>query len=377
MFSRILLLSLFSTFIVGESNEIKQHLHHEIKPFHHEIKPVHHESCLADDNASYCTIDCCIPCGHFLFAADFLWWRAENHGFSYAFNQTENNTSFPNVGKVLRIPPKWDPGFRVGAGWSFSNGSWELFTNWTWYKNFAHTTKHLDNLPALNVGQGLYPMWPVARTVAEGTDLGPYSNASASWNLHHNAVDVECGKEICVSKRLLIKPNWGVRTAWLNQNFRSHLSDSVIPGQIPEFTFKGKNHYWGAGPRIGALAEWRLSSGLGLIGKAEGALLYGQTHVKNLSRGPSATTGIIETHHLFNEHFGQLVPNLQMMLGIEWGSCMFSDRFIVISACWEANYYWNQFNIPVSFEGYAAPMPTVGNQPLTMEGLTVNIRVDF
>lgn len=373
MFSKSVFLFLFAVFITGEANEIKD--------FHHigvEHKPVHHESCLADASASYCTIDCCTSQGHFFLSADFLWWRAENQGFSYAFNQTENSTSFPNVGKVLRIPPKWDPGFRLGAGWTFPNGSWELFANWTWMNNFAHATKHLKNLSALNVGEGLYSMWPASLTVAGGTDLGPYSNAKASWVLHHNALDIECSKDICITKRLLIKPNWGVRAAWINQNFHSELEDSIIVGHIPEFNFKGKNHCWGAGPRVGGAAEWLLSNGFAFLGKANVALLYGQTHAKNLSKGPSATTGIVEIHHRFNDHFSQLVPNLQMMLGVEWGSCIFSqDRFMVISACWEVNYFWNQFNVPVSFEGYAVPMPTVGSQPLTMEGLTLNIRCDF
>ena len=48
-----------------------------------------------------------------------------------------------------------------------------------------------------------------------------------------------------------------------------------------------------------------------------------------------------------DRYFSQLVPNLQIFLGLDWGSCLDCDKYYLgINAGWETNIYWNQFNIP-------------------------------
>jgi hypothetical protein len=65
-------------------------------------------------------------------------------------------------------------------------------------------------------------------------------------------------------------------------------------------------------------------------------------------------------------------------LGIDWGTCLYCETYYLgINAGWETDIYWNQYNIPSTISGYAAPLPTTGNQAVTMEGLTVNFHLDF
>ncbi len=336
------------------------------------------QTCLDEQNYRNFSKLACMPCCNLYFDAEFLWWKAENQGFSYAFNQTVDTITFPNVGNVIRIHPDWDPGFRLGFGWNTSYDSWELLAKWTWYNNHSEKTTQLSNVPAADLGQGLYPMWPAALTVTGGTDLGPYTEVGAHWNLHFNSIDLELGRPFFPTQTLLLRPHFGGRGAWLHQSFANHFRHSINPAHIAEFRFDGKNRYWGVGPRMGFDGEWHLGRGFSLLGKIASSLLYGQTKVENLSQGPSSATGQWEIHHLFNDRFDQLVPNLQMLFGIQWGTSFRCDTlYFGMNASWETNYWWNQFNIPVSFEGYAAPMPTVGNQPLTMEGLTLNFQLDF
>jgi hypothetical protein len=109
---------------------------------------------------------CCtpaIPCpmkrgidGEVYVAADFLWWRAENHGYSYAFNRTENSWV---QGKVMRVNPSWDPGFRLALGWNAGYDQWDILAAWTWYYNKAKT---LQTEFAATGNLGYYPQWPVA-----------------------------------------------------------------------------------------------------------------------------------------------------------------------------------------------------------------------
>ena len=69
------------------------------------------------------------------FFADFLYWKGDNLGFSYAFNQTSDTTTFPNVGKIVQMDSDWAPGFQVGLGVNTHHFGWDLLSKWTWYLN--------------------------------------------------------------------------------------------------------------------------------------------------------------------------------------------------------------------------------------------------
>jgi hypothetical protein len=307
----------------------------------------------------------------FYGVADFLWWRAENHGFSYAYNRVNDTV---NSGKIVRITPDWDPGFRLGFGWNGGYDYWDVLFNWTWYHNKSTQTNFRDDLVGLiGSNQGFYPQWPVAAT----TTIGPYNDVRASWRLRFNAVDMELGRAMYLTKAFAFRPHWGVRAAWIDQRFRDHFRGALQLNQ-DEFKFFGKNNYWGVGPRTGMNGEWHLGKGFSVLGKIAGALLYGQTRIMHRSEQIPTGAAAFDIVNQFSEHFDQLVPNLQMLFGLQWGSCFRCDKmYFGVNVCWEANYWWNQFNIPVALENYRAPLPTVGNQPVTMEGLTLNTELDF
>ena len=192
-----------------------------------------------------------------------------------------------------------------------------------------------------------------------------------------NMGDLEIGRMVCLTKSVSIRPYWGARGGTLNQKFRSNFSNA-IDATDAEDRFQGKNNYWGAGPRLGVNGEWHLSYGFSLLGKGSGALLYGKTQARNAHQ-TVATIGadpVIERQ--YSDGFYQLVPNMQLALGFQWQTCFWCDKmFFKMSASWETNCWWDQFNIPYSASNLIAPNPTVGSQPLTMEGLTLNCEWDF
>jgi hypothetical protein len=323
----------------------------------------------------------CVPPDGWYFMGDFLYWRAENHGFSFALN---NEDSSILNGKIERITPEWDPGFRLGLGWNTEYDVWDLLVNWTWYNHHSHSSKsRLDLIKISGQTQGFYPMNPVAVT---STVIGPFASAVAHYHLIHNAIDLEIGRSYYVTKELSFRPHWGVRGAWLNQKFSDRFFDAANqPDEanfLAEQRFSARNHYWGIGPRVGSHGEWHLNYGFSVIGKAAGALLYGGSHVKaDESRRVSDDGNLNPTLvRRVREHFDQLVPNLQMMIGMQWGSCFNCDKnYFNFNLCWETNYWWNMYNVPtlIQFVGINAPFPTIGNQPVTMEGLTINAQFDF
>lgn len=304
-------------------------------------------------------------CGGFYVSADFLYWRAENHGFSYAY---ELETTVPvglNVGNVIRIHPDWDPGFRIGFGWNTNYDFWDVFLNYTWYRNNSSESRTSTN--------GFIHLWPLSNATS-----GQFGTVTASSRFMMNMGDLEVGRLMYVTKSIAIRPHWGAKGGTLHQKFKDNFSGVVVGGNNSDFRFNGRNNYWGIGPRTGVHGEWHLNRGFSLLGKVAGALLYGKTKTNSLSRFIDIGDTFFTLDRSYTDDFYQLVPNLQMSLGFMWQTCFWCEKmFFKMSASWETNYWWDQFNLPVGLTGFTAPFPTVGNQPLTMEGLTVNFEWDF
>lgn len=303
-------------------------------------------------------------CGGFFVAADFLYWRAENNGFSYAFEFDTTDPVGGNEGSVIRIGPGWDPAFRVGLGWNTTYDFWDVFLNYTWYRNRASETRTSVN--------GFVPLWPVNTSAA-----GQFGTVSAKSRFMLNMGDLEVGRMLYVTKTVAMRPYWGVRGGTLHQKFNNTFG-GIAFGENSQQTFTGKNNYWGIGPRTGVSGEWHLNQGFSLLGKLAGALLYGKTKASAITQQLTTVGVDFTTLRNHQDDFYQLVPNLQMSLGFQWQTCFWCEKMLFkFSASWETNYWWNQFNLPFGYESIRAPLPSVGNQPLTMEGLTVNFEWDF
>lgn len=189
--------------------------------------------------------------------------------------------------------------------------------------------------------------------------------------------DLEMGRLMYLTKSIAIRPHLGARGGTLHQKFNSHFTD-FLTSTDSEFRFTGKNNYWGVGPRTGFNGEWHINRGFSLLGKMAAALLYGKTKAETDAQNLVVGATDFTIARQYSDDFYQLVPNLQMSFGFQWQTCFWCEKmFFKMSASWEANYWWNQFNLPVGLTGFTAPLPTVGNQPLTMEGLTVNFEFDF
>ncbi|HSX26106.1 MAG TPA: Lpg1974 family pore-forming outer membrane protein [Chlamydiales bacterium] len=317
--------------------------------------------------------DCIDDCGGFYVTADFLWWRAENHGLSYAFDNEVNSSDFPS-GKIVRVNPHWDPGFRVGLGWNTEHDFLDLLVDWTWYRNHSSSDRSHSSLAALS-NEGFYPLYPVEDSASNGN----FRNVSADYTLNLNVIDFEMGRGLFISKYLGIRPLLGVRGAYLKQKFHDHFSsalDATSTG-IDELKFDAHNRFWGVGPRAGLNGEWEMGCGFSIIGKTSASLLYGKTHVKAETDESTTTSSAFVLQNSYTDHFWQLAPTLQLLFGFQYATCFWCDTYFAVSASWEANYWWDQCNVPVPFTTFTAPMPTVGNQPVTMEGLTVNMEWDF
>lgn len=275
--------------------------------------------------------------------ADFLYWRAETA--SVALETVSGSSEEGNeIQRSVHLKPKWDPGFRFGVGWNSDYDRWDVFVDWTWYQN--HSKKSFHTKGHFNGGDF-------------GGDEGgaaDFQEMTASWKLRHNMFDLELGRAFYLTKAFSVRPLWGVRGGWLNQKFHT---DFAIPTDATSPTtayHDAKNNYWGIGPRLGIHGKFHIDDSWSVLGKASTALLLGKTKERQINHSVDAEA--VVHHRVLTDDFTQLIPNLQIFLGFDWGSCFACGKYYFgVNAGWETTMYWNL--------------------PVTMEGLTVNVHFDF
>jgi hypothetical protein len=320
--------------------------------------------------------ECCLPtnCKNTMGGAigfDLLYWGAENPGFTLAYQQKNSSCiaspTSNDVGSIVRIKTAWDPGFRLGAGWNTNFDRWDVFANWTWFQD--HATRKLTQQYAASP-LGYYP--PIT---LENIN---FKNVYGSWRFLHNALDLELGRAFYITKALSLRPHWGLRGSWLHQKFKSTFSQA-LQDTYSEYYFHGKNTYSGIGPRVGINGDWHIdNSSWSVVGKASTSLLIGVTHTHMTNQFITPSTAFMQTERSHKDHFTQLVPNLQVFLGLYWGSCLDCDHYYLsFSAGWEANIYWNQYNLPTPVQAYVVPISGIAGHAVTMQGLTASVHFDY
>jgi len=113
----------------------------------------------------------------------------------------------------------------------------------------------------------------------------------------YTAVDFEIGQEFGIGSGQLALFG-GLRVAWLERDI------DVLGNlyQTPGYTagFERKNHFFGAGPRIGASFVQPLGAGFGLLAEASGAVLFGRVETDEVFTaydGPLNTAAPVTSRH--------------------------------------------------------------------------------
>ena len=122
----------------------------------------------------------------FFATADFLWWQLYEGGTEYAIR---SNSITPDHGKVKQIDFRWEPGFKVGAGYVFEHDACDAYFEYTYYKTHASesTSAHF-----------LFPL--------VGNEEFTFNRAKAHWNVHFQNIDAVFGRNFFVSKFFALRP---------------------------------------------------------------------------------------------------------------------------------------------------------------------------
>lgn len=238
------------------------------------------------------------------FTGDFIYWCLQQDGL--VVNSSGGTTTFMDA--------SYKPGFQVGLGFNMAGmDDWNMYSEYTWYKN-NHTT----------------------------------TAGSSSLKTHYvyNNLNVLLQRPFYWGRKLTANFGFGLRALWLTNNL-TYTSDEL------------NQKSWALGPRVGLDTSWLLGAGFRFMADAGVSALY--TSYTTFSNSFAAASDNYNTVRAITE----------TALGLGWGSYFGdnNDFHFDLSASYEFNIYWDQNMAGVLVGG------TPRNNYL--HGLNVAVRFDF
>ncbi|MBY0529143.1 MAG: hypothetical protein K2P51_03030 [Rhabdochlamydiaceae bacterium] len=293
--------------------------------------------------------------------ADFIYWNAHENGLPLAVRNKGSTTNLSNA-DVVYLKSEWDPGFRVGVGYNLPHDGWD--TTFTYLHFFTDADRHTH-------AQG-----GRADFASQGADQDSFNTKSKGhWNLHLSQLDLNLGREFFVSKWLTLRPNFGLRTAWIKQSLRARYKGFDY---VPALKTKvdEKCNFWGLGVVAGMDSQWGLGSGWSIFGNAGFSLLYGFFH-NDVDQNTITVNKFVDLDGSYRT--STFVADLA--IGLRWDHMFDRDRYhISFQGGWEHHLYAGQ-NQFIRFYSNIADNNLGGifsNQgDLTLQGWTLSARFDF
>ncbi|NGX38344.1 MAG: hypothetical protein K1000chlam2_01517 [Chlamydiae bacterium] len=362
----------------------------------------------------YYNLQC--DCGVFV-AVDFLYWFGKETGLIYALKNETVELSPVFIGNnnvaPFQVAPRtfkwmeesWDPGVRVGLGFSESRDGWDLFFTWTYFhteKRQSISVKDNFSLSANNfpLEESLISPW-VTPELSPGTSnvLDFFNVIKAKWRLNFNVFDLELGRNYWLSPCFSMRPYIGLRGGWTKTLFTNQPILDLIVGPTEIFGIHDipfTNHFWGAGLLGGFQPNWHFGCGFSLFGNADLALLWGRFESKRKETAiitiTSPSTSLDEREPLgeSKSEFSQMQAIIDLGIGLRWESTYCCDRYrFALDLGWE-HHIWFDHNHRMQLRGQFEQDNVVGSQNgvsfvdfdetygnLTLAGLTVRARFEF
>jgi hypothetical protein len=304
-----------------------------------------------------CEINNC--CGNFLdtftFRSDFLWWRACEDGLELGSEESfvdivgTNQTLVSNTSRTKRPNFKYDPGFRIGLATACACECWDFAVNWIHFhtKAKAHGASNFtdgNNITFVSDWERVEFFYP--------------STSEGKFKLNFDLVDIEFGRKYYASSCFVLRPQFGLRIARINQTFRviSRASNQLV-GAISNFesSVRARSDFLAVGPRCGIDIELHLCGGFGLFGQAAGSIVFGKFN----RHGREQLNFLAIGEDFFNyetKNSGHCCSRAitDLAFGIKWSRCFdWCNRShpVTIAFAWEHHAFFNFNNFNFASDG--------------------------
>ncbi len=318
---------------------------------------------------------------------DFLYWRTdvESAQIGQVVKTTSDSGQTVFKNHQVGFEGSFDPGFRLQFGYTFANvDQWDMLLDWTYFHNTNHVSESVPSSLPAGTTEEINPSWAAT--------MFPVENQSASghWRLNYNTLDWNFGRNFFISKSISTRLHWGLRAAWLYQEYRSsYTSSDTRLGVTPiESRFNADNEFHAVGLRTGTDIRWGFNRHWAFVGNIALSLLYGRFQIQetasvNMVDGVGKAATVTQP---FN--FNAVRPEIEAAFGLEWCSFFYNNKYrFAISALWEIQEWFEQnmlngldqpFNENfVGISDYWQPINVRLNGNLGIQGFTLKFRLDF
>lgn len=285
---------------------------------------------------------------------EYLYWIAHEDSLYYAHSGKKGHGGFK--GSLKKVEPDWDNGVRLGLGLNFLPSGYDLAAYWTWFATDASDSSH----------GSLFSIWAHPDNPATSRDIF----AHGKWELDFQQADLEWGRSSWFGGYFSLRPFFGVRGLWLDQELKNKYTYATSPKTRGRLL--AESNFQGGGLRAGANARFAMGAGFCIYGIASGSLLYGHFDCDFRLKENGKTIAFSD------DSFNKGISSLQMALGLSWDTHFSDDRLhIELHAGWEQNQWFgvNQMNHFMQEVGRGVYYQE--NSNLALQGLVIGGRFVF
>ncbi len=320
-------------------------------------KKKHRKEEPSEEGKEYPHLGFIAPKGTVYATSEWIYWRTRQGGMAFAVERASSTPGVFTDGAEKKLNLEWQSGFRVGLGFHLPYDGWDIYVNYTDFRPEDSASASGSIFPLL-----LYQGQGVIANVAE---------AHAHWDIDFETLDVEIGRAYYIGKSLVLRPNIGMRGAWIDQDADFHYRGGDIPAGR-QAVVKSRSDFKGAGIRAGINSNWVLGAGFSFNGDLFGSLVIGHFFLSQRQMQPSGVEAIE-----LKANLKQLTPNAQMFLGLSWDHNFYHERcHFGLTVGLESQYWWRQNQI-AKFTDSNVPIYVRAAEDLAFYGINVQARLDF
>ncbi len=284
--------------------------------------------------------------------ADLLYWSAQEKGinFGYQAEGIPNTLPLSNV-KAVQCDTHYKPGFRIGVGYRLPHDLWEIAGYVTQLRTTNDLYKRAKNGSFLTPNLGI---------------TNGYAEEQGSWHLKYTLFDLALARTYAAAKSLAIKPFFGLRGAWIQENTQTTFSDPQV------FEMTGKNHFKAGGIHIGSNLHFFLADYLCFFAHAGASLLSGQLDIEMDVKMDNAK--------LFSGKGkpDRLCANCEMQAGMQGTIPLYRKQaYLTLGISYEMSLWFSQNQLFNFFNTSSAIQIEAQETDLMLQGVTFSTRLDF
>jgi hypothetical protein len=297
----------------------------------------------------------------------FIYWEPMEKGLDLGIihlDESSGTLGGTNYHSIITFDFDYHPGFKIGGGWSSCRDDWTLYLEYTRLKSEDSETKDITSNYNSDTHYITSPWVEHPSFTSESLNY-----IKGKWELNYNTLDLELGRPYYVGKKVIFRPQIGLRGGWIDQKFDVNAIDSGTE----HIKLRGKQDSWLIGPRAGLGSCWLVGCNFRIFFNAAASLTYQKFD-------NSIKQSFVESSFKTNAkgEDSNLTPIAELGLGLGYGRYFCNNQWhFDLTVGYDFNYLWDQNQIENLSSILGLGHSGDSNGDLMLHGLTITGRIDF